>query len=66
MGIPLWRYWGDYYSYEEECRFQTRTFLAETWREAFVEAKNYAEQEIKILEKAIIKREEALQKAEDY
>jgi len=56
--------WGNYND-DERCRFQTKVFLAETWREAFVEAKNYAEQEIEKLEEAIIKREEALQIAED-
>ena len=64
MDIPVWRNWG-YYSDDERCRFQEYKFLAETWREAFVEAKNYAEYEIERLEKAIIKREEALQKAEE-
>ena len=64
LGIPLWRNWGNY-SDAEECRFMTKVFLAETWREAFIEAKDYAEQEIENLEEAIIKREEALQRAED-
>ena len=64
LGIPVWRNWGTY-SCDEESRFIEITFLAETWREAFVEAKDYAEQEIEKLEEAIRNREEALQRAED-
>lgn len=64
LDTPIYSNWGDYND-DERCRFMTKVFLAETWREAFVEAKNYAEQEIEKLEEAIIKREEALQKAED-
>ena len=63
-GIPLWWNWG-YYSDDERCRFQTKVFFSATWREAFVEAKDYAEQEIEKLEEAIRNREEALQRAED-
>jgi hypothetical protein len=64
LGIPLWWNWGGYND-DERCRFMEKVFLAETWREAFVEAKEYAEQEIEKLEEAIRNREEALQKAED-
>ena len=54
LGIPVWC------NDDERCRFMTRVyffmtrvFFSETWREAFVEAKNYAEQEIASLEVAI-------------
>jgi len=63
LGIPLWCNWGNYN--DEGFRWMEKVFLSETWREAFVEAKNYAEQEIENLEEAIRTREEALQRAED-
>ena len=64
LGIPIWSNWG-YYSDDVGFRQMEKVFLAETWREAFVEAKDYAEQEIEKLEEAIRNREEALQRAED-
>lgn len=64
LDTPLWCNWGNYNN-DERCRFETKVFLAETWKQAFIEAKDYAEQEIEKLEEAIIKREEALQIAED-
>ena len=63
LGIPLWSNWGNYN--DEGFRQMEKLFLAETWREAFIEAKDYAEQEIEKLEEAIRNREEALQRAED-
>ena len=63
LGIPLWCNWGNYN--DEGFRQMEKLFLAETWKQAFIEAKDYAEQEIEKLEEAIRNREEALQRAED-